>query len=349
MMPKAGSLGSLARESFDVSDLEVLDDMLLIQVECIGLNFADIFACQGLYSATPQGGFVPGLEFSGTVLKVGKSVTAHREGDRVMGVTRFGAFTTHLVCKAAFLRPLPAGWGFEEGSAFLCTALTAWYGLVKLGALAKDHTVLVHSAAGGVGLASLEIVAAHGARAIATIGSVSKAALLQDRMGLPAGSILVRAPTSSQFAAQLDKALASMPERVEGLDLVMDSIQGPYFQPAYDKLARGGRVVVFGAASMTPAGDKPNWLRLAWQWVRRPMVDPLEVIAANKGVLGFNLIWLWDKVEEIADMLEAMMLKVPWKKPFVGARYQMNQLPDAVRYLQSGQSVGKVIICVRQA
>ena len=157
MMPKAGSLGSLARESFDVSDLEVLDDMLLIQVECIGLNFADIFACQGLYSATPQGGFVPGLEFSGTVLKVGKSVTAHREGDRVMGVTRFGAFTTHLVCKAAFLRPLPAGWGFEEGAAFLCTALTAWYGLVKLGALAKDHTVLVHSAAGGVGLASSNV------------------------------------------------------------------------------------------------------------------------------------------------------------------------------------------------
>ena len=102
MMPKAGSLGSLARESFDVSDLEVHDDMLLIQIHCIGLNFADIFACQGLYSATPQGGFVPGLEFSGTVLKVGKSVTAHREGDRVMGVTRFGAFTTELSNRGLF-------------------------------------------------------------------------------------------------------------------------------------------------------------------------------------------------------------------------------------------------------
>ena len=103
-----------------------------------------------------------------------------------MGVTRFGAYTTHLACKADYVRPLPREWGacrltafplmfslyrasnpmagrpkytgYKEGAAFLCTALTAWYGLVKLGALDKDHTVLVHSAAGGVGLAALEIV-----------------------------------------------------------------------------------------------------------------------------------------------------------------------------------------------
>eukprot|EP00802_Teleaulax_amphioxeia_P020155 Tamp_20427.p1 GENE.Tamp_20427~~Tamp_20427.p1 ORF type:complete len:267 (-),score=39.78 Tamp_20427:7-807(-) len=265
-----------------------------------------------------------------------------------MGVTRFGGYTTHLLCDATYVRTLPAGWGFEEGASFLCTALTAWYGLVKLGALGgkKDETVLVHSAAGGVGLACLEIVAAHGGRAIATIGSPGKAAMLQERLGLPAQRILVRGATSGEFKDQIDTALNSMSPRPEGLDIVMDSIQGPYFQPAYDRLARGGRLVVFGAAAMTPAGDRPNWIKLAWQWLRRPMVDPLEIIAANKAVLGFNLIWLWDKTEEIGDMLRAMMRKVPWKKPLVGRTYKMEEMPEAMRFLQSGASVGKVVVRV---
>jgi NADPH:quinone reductase-like Zn-dependent oxidoreductase len=195
-------------------------------------------------------------------------------------------YATHVLCEATYVRALPDGWGFEEGASFLCTALTAWYGLVKLGALSQNQTVLVHSAAGGVGLSSLEIVAAHGARAIATIGSPAKAQMLQDRMNLPPHRILVRPPTAQEFARQLDTCLEAIHVQEEqsgdthrpaaapeGLDIVMDSVQGPYFQPAYDKLARGGRLVVFGAASMTPAGDRPNWLKLAWHWLRRPTVS----------------------------------------------------------------------------
>jgi len=78
-------------------------------------------------------------------------------------------------------------------------------------------------------------------------------------------------------------------------------------------------------------------------------VDPLEIIAANKAVLGFNLIWLWDKVDEIGGMLREMMAKVPWKKPLVGRTYGMENLPDAIRFLQSGMSVGKVVVVVRRA
>ena len=236
-------------------------------------------SCQGLYSATPPGKFVPGLEFSGTILEMGRAVAEvdgwkPAVGDKVMGVTRFGGYATHVLCEATYVRALPPGWGFQEGASFLCTALTAWYGLVKLGALSENQTVLVHSAAGGVGLASLEIVAAHGAQAIATIGSPAKAQMLRDRMDLEPHAILVRPSSSQEFRQQLDVCLEAMePPRV-GIDIVMDSIQGPYFQPAYDKLARGGRMVVFGAASMTPAGDRPNWLKLAWHWLRRPMVRP---------------------------------------------------------------------------
>ena len=193
--------------------------------------------------------------------------------DEVVG-GMYAGYATHVLCEATYVRPLPPGWGFDEGASFLCTALTAWYGLVKLGALSENDTVLVHSAAGGVGLASLEIVAAHGAHAIATIGSPAKAQMLRDRMNLEPQAILVRPSTAQEFSQQLDICLEAMNPQRAGIDIVMDSIQGPYFQPAYDKLARGGRIVVFGAASMTPTGDRPNWIKLAWHWLRRPMVRP---------------------------------------------------------------------------
>lgn len=75
------------------------------------------------------------------------------------------------------------------------------------------------------------------------------------------------------------------------LDLRVCSLQGPFFAPAFNRLARGGRHVVFGAAHMTPPGERPNWIRLVWQWLLRPSVDPLEIIAQNRSVMGFNLIW----------------------------------------------------------
>ncbi|EKX38138.1 hypothetical protein GUITHDRAFT_77483 [Guillardia theta CCMP2712] len=373
-MPKAGSLDQLRLEGFDESELQATEDLLKIevrssdvksrvtqssvQVKAIGLNFADIFACQGLYSATPTGSFVPGLEFSGIIVEVGADVKERdgwrpKAGERVMGVTRFGGYTTHLLTRSCFVRPIPSDWSYEEGAGFLCTSLTAWYGLVHLGGLKKDQHVLVHSAAGGVGLAALEIVLAHKAHPIATIGTASKASLLQARMR-GRRRILGIYVTQERFNLPSSKI-------IEGIAIVMDSVQGPYFQPCYDRLCRGGRIVVFGAASMTPPGDRPNWIRLAWQWLRRPTVDPLEIIAANKGVLGFNLIWMWDKVEEMSEMLKSMLAAVPWKvrgfdidlvasptcqRPLVGKTYKMEDAADALRFLQSGQNVGKVVLVV---
>jgi len=347
----AGSLDRLALEHGNHQDLEIKEGMVKVQVKAVGLNFADIFAVQGLYSATPQGKFTPGLEFSGIILNIGENVKPvdgwrPAVGDKVMGMTRFGGYTTHLVVNAAFLRPLPPTWSFDQGASFLCTALTAWYGLVTIGGLRKGHAVLLHSAAGGVGLVALEIIKAHNATAVCTIGSPEKASLLQERHGIPATAIVVRGASGAQFSAQLDTALQSLPNKQEGFDIVMDSVQGIYFQPAFDRLSRGGKHVVFGAAAMTPPGSSPNWLRLAWQWLWRPKVDPLEIIAANKGVIGFNLIWMWDKVEDMSEIFTAMMAQVQWQPPHVGRTFAFDDAPAAMRYLQSGSSVGKVVVVV---
>jgi len=106
-----------------------------VAVRAIGLNFADVFAIWGLYGATPEGAFTPGLEYAGHITAVGDGVTGVSVGDAVMGVTRFGAYTTALNIDERYVLPLPKGWTMAEGAAYLVQVLTAYYGLVNLGQL----------------------------------------------------------------------------------------------------------------------------------------------------------------------------------------------------------------------
>ena len=150
-----------------------------VAVGAIGLNFADLAACLGLYSATPQGAFVPGLEFAGTVEAVGEGATTVAPGNRVIGLTRFGAYATHINADARYLHPLPGGWSVADGAAFPVQAITAWYAISELGACKAGDAVLVQSAAGGVGLNALAILRAMGARVVAAVGHDSKVAFLR--------------------------------------------------------------------------------------------------------------------------------------------------------------------------
>jgi len=100
-------------------------DEVLIRVQAIGLNFADIFALQGLYSATPDGSFIPGLEFAGEVMETGKTVDRIKPGANVMGVTKFGAYADHVVINNDYVVELPEGWSHTDGAAFSVQACAA--------------------------------------------------------------------------------------------------------------------------------------------------------------------------------------------------------------------------------
>lgn len=333
---KAGSLDRLTLT--DAPSPEPAAGQARVRVQAVGLNFADIFACMGLYSATPSGAFTPGLEFAGTIDALGPGQTAWRVGDPVIGLTRFGAYATAVTVDTRYLTPLPAGWSPADGAAFPVQALTAWYAIDELGACRPGDAVLVHSAAGGVGLNALALLRARQARVVATIGHDGKRAVLEGQ-GLEPRQILVR--DRARFAAQLDEALAA--NGLDGFHLVLDAVAGPYFKPAYRRLRPGGRLVIYGSADLTPASDRPNWLRLGLQYLRRPMVDPLAMISHNKSVMGFNLIWLWEQVERLAPAYTILARDLP-TPPLIGRRFPFEQAPAALRYLQSGQSVGKVVL-----
>ena len=336
-MSRAGTLDRLRRETERLPPPP--PGHARVAVGAVGLNFADIAACLGLYSATPKGPFVPGLEFSGTVEAVGDGVTATAPGARAVGLTRFGGYTTHVNADVRYLRPLPNGWTFADGAALPVQAITAWYAICELGACRPGHAVLVQSAAGGVGLNALDILHGLGARVVATVGSASKVPFLMERAGLSRPQIIVRARRA--FGQQLDDAMRA--NGLDGFDLVLDAVAGPFFEPAYRRLRPAGRLVVYGAADLMPSGPRTNWLRLAARYLRRPRIDPVNMVSANRSVMGFNLIWLWDEAERLPEAYSAVAGYIT-RPPLIGRRFPFADAPAALRHLQSGASVGKIVL-----
>ena len=327
---KAGSLNNLKLVTEELREPNPAE--VTIEVKAIGLNFADIFAIWGLYAATPKGVFTPGLEYSGLIAKVGSEVKGLKEGDKIMGVTRFGAYASHLNIDHHYVVPLPEHWDFGEGAAFLVQVLTAYYGLINLGNLQKEQTVLIHSGGGGVGLMANRIAKKYDAFTIGTIGRPDKQALLKkegyDR-------VIVR---SKNFEQDLKEALGDRP-----LNLIMECIGGKILKIGYKYLAPMGRMVSYGSARYASVGNRPNYFKLLYYYLTRPKIDPQTMTTDNKSVMAFNLIFLFHHAELMHQILkEIQQLKIA--KPFVGHRFAFDQLKEAILLFQSGKTTGKVVI-----
>jgi NADPH:quinone reductase-like Zn-dependent oxidoreductase len=327
---KTGSLKNLKHELSEIPALQ--KGKVLVGVKCVGLNYADIFAIMGLYSATPKGAFIPGLEFSGEVLASDSKDFV--VGQKVMGVTRFGGYDTHIVADPDYLFPLPEGWSFEEGAAFPVQTFTAYYAVRTLGDLKNGQTVLIHSAAGGVGLQANRIAKKYNAYTIGVVGNESKLDLLR-REGFDKGII-----RSKNFKDELLQALDG-----RSLNLVLEATGGKYFYDSYAVMAPMGRLVAYGSAQFTPSGPRPNYINLIFRYLFRPRVDPLTMIKSNKSVMAFNLIWIYEQKEMMKEMLhDVEKLKLP--PPLVGHRFNFSQMSEALTLFQSGKTTGKIVLNV---
>ena len=323
-----------------IDNLKLLSDELpdpasnevTIEIKSIGLNFADVFAIWGLYGATPKGAFIPGLEYAGIVHKVGANVSNVQVGDRIMGITRFGAYASHLNIDSHYVMPIPNGCTFQEGAAYLVQVLTAYYGLHHLGNLQEKNTVLIHSAAGGVGIWANRIAKQKNAFTIGSIGSAHKEAFLK-KEGYD--QVIVR---GNDFAQKLKSALGE-----RELSIVMECIGGKILEAGYEALSPMGRMVVYGSARFASPSNRPNYLKIFWQYITRPKIDPQQMIQNNRGLLGFNLIWLYEKVELMQEILEELQ-KLDLGKAHVGHEFTFDKLPDAIREFQAGKTIGKVVV-----
>ncbi|MCC9136965.1 alcohol dehydrogenase catalytic domain-containing protein [Pontibacter silvestris] len=330
-MPKAGSIKNLQLQTEALEPPKA--DEVCVKVKAIGLNFADVFAMQGLYSATPSGSFIPGLEFSGEVIAVGADVAEWKVGDSVMGATKFGGYVSHINSHHRYIIPLPDGWSFEEGAGFLVQGLTAFYALTELGNLQQGMTVLIHSAAGGVGILANRICKKYGAYTIGTVGRANKVDFLREEEAYDA--VILRADS---FYDKLKNTLGDRPLR-----LIMECIGGKILMQGWKAMAPMGRMVVYGNASFSSHGDKPNYPRLLWKYFKRPKIDPLRLPTQNKSLMGFNLIYLYEQTDMMHQMLQKLQA-LQLKPQHIGQVYNFAEMHEAIRQFQQGKTVGKVVV-----
>lgn len=333
---KVGSLNNLRLVEEELPP--PAENEVCIEVKAIGLNFADVFTILGLYSAAPERDFIPGLEFSGIVVDKGTNVSDVEVNDRMMGTVRFGAYTTHLNIDHRYVMKVPDGWSFEDGASFIVQALTAYYALVRLGDLAKtqdfasQQIVLIHSAAGGVGTYANRIAKKFLAYTIGTIGNPSKINRLKSE-GFD--DIIVR---NRNFKAELKKHLDG-----KKLDLVLDAIGGKVQKDSFDFLNTTGRLVAYGLSEFASPGARPNHLKLAFKFITMPRYHTLTLIESNKSIMGFNLIWLYDRVDALKKMLDEIQ-SLHLDKPYLGKVFSFEKLKDAIRVFQSGGTTGKIVV-----
>ena len=266
------------------------------------------------------------MEFSGVIINKGENVSEFSIGDRVYGATKFGGYASHINVDQSYVLKLRDDWTFEEGASSIVQSLTAYYALVVLGEINPNKTVLIHSAAGGVGLMGIRIAKKYSAFTIGTIGNNSKKELAESE---GYDRIIVR---DKNLKGKIIEALNG-----RSLDIVLDTVGSSVFKTSFNLLSHTGRIIVYGAGAYSTGNSTTNLFKLAYKYLTRPKVDPLRMIEQNRAVMAFNLIWIYDRVEFLRKLLDEV-IKLNLPKPIINHTYSFNDLPKAVRALKSRES-----------
>jgi NADPH:quinone reductase-like Zn-dependent oxidoreductase len=317
------------------------DHEVLVEVSAAGVNFADIFIRLGLYKSAKE--FVgwpitPGFEFSGRVLESGGGVTDLAEGASVFGVTRFGAYATHICVprKQVFLIPEDSNFTSDQWAAFPAVFLTAYHGLFQNFVLRPGMKILVHSAAGGVGGALLQLGKIADCRMTGVVGLTHKVNTAFD-----CGAEQVIDKSKEDLWA---KAREICPD---GYDAIFDANGPATLKQSYNHLAPAGKLVAYGFHSMlSTSGGVANYLKLLWQYLRVPRWSPLNMTQENKSLIAFNLSFLFHRMDLLEESMQDLVKWVEERKikaPEI-QRFPFERVADAHRTLESGTTVGKLIL-----
>ncbi len=302
---------------------------VVIDVRACGVNFPDSLIIEDRYQFKPPRPFSPGGEVAGLVESVGEGVTTVKPGDRVIGSSGWGGMAEKIAVDAHRCIPMPDAMPFDEASAFVLTYGTSWHALKERGALKAGETCLILGAAGGVGVAAIELAKAVGARVVAAVSTEEKAEFCRAH-GADAAVVYPAGP----FDKEGRKALAELFKGAcgqEGAHVVYDAVGGDYAEAALRAIAWEGRFLVVGF----PAGIPSIPLNLAllkgcqivgvfWgAWAAR---DPKAFAASIKELMGF---YAAGKV-----------------RPVVSKTYPLEQAAQAIRDLAERRAQGKIVVTI---
>lgn len=306
-----------------------------IRVRAAGLNFAEVMARQGLYPDAPKPPCVVGYEVAGVVDAVGPGVERPTVGARVFALVRFGGHADAVCATAASVLEIPEGVGFEEAAALPVNYATAWLILFRTASVRPGERVLVHMAAGGVGIAALQLLRTIPGTVVFGTASASKHDAIR-REGC-AHPIDYR---TRDYAEEVRTLTGG-----EGVDVVLDPLGGRDWRKGYELLRAGGRIVAYGFANAA-GGGRRSWLRLAAQGIRIPRFNPLRLMNENRAVAGFNLGHLWKRPDLVRGAMDALVAL--WRggkiKPHVDSTFPLERAADAHRRIEERKNVGKVVL-----
>lgn len=293
---------------------------VLVRLRAASVNFPDLLMTKGLYQFRPELPFVPGLEGAGVVEAVGSEVTGFSVGERVLAHNKTGCFAEQILLPDTAVRRIPGGLDFAQAAAFQAAAVTAYVALVRRGNLAAGETLLVHGASGGVGMATVQLGRHLGARVIATGTSDEKLAVVREQ-----GAHEV-----------IDLRRENMRERVKeltggaGADVIFDPVGGDVFDESLRCIAWDGRLLVIGFASGRIPSVSANI----------PLIKGFSVVGVRAGEYGRrNPARGAENLRAIDVLAEQGVFR-----PYIGARFPLENALDALRLIAERKVVGKAVI-----
>ena len=290
-----------------------------IDVRAAGVNFADTMARVGLYPDAPELPAVVGYEVAGTRADT---------GERVMAGTHFGGYASRVVVGEDDVVPLPERLSFEQGAAIPVNYATAWAGLVRYGGLQAGERVLLHAAAGGVGIAATQIAKRWGAEVYGTASAAKHDAI-----------------RAQGVDHAVDYRRRGWQRGLPKFDLIMDAVGGRSFRTSYELLNPGGRLIAFGAAAVM-CGEKRNLAAAARAAVRMPRFNLVRQMGASKAVIGLNMLRLWEHAGTLRPWIDPLveLMEDGTIQPVVAEAVPFDRAPEAHRILAERRNVGKVVL-----
>lgn len=316
-------------------DPQAGEGQVRIAVKAAGINFSDLLARVGMYPDAPKPPCVIGYELAGDVESVGAGVESVKPGDRVISGSRFGGQAELVVANEGDVIPLPDGWSYEKGAALPVVYTTAYAGLIRYGNVLPSERVLVHSAAGGVGIAATQIGKHLGAELFGTASP-------QKHDAIRAQGIDHAIDYRSQDVA---KEIRRITGEKQPLDLVMDALGGNSFRKSFGLLRAGGRLVAFGI-SEGGGGDRREIGKALKMLATTPIFPALQLMNSSKAVIGLNMLTIWDAKGSLDEFIQPLiqLMDDGVVDPVVSEAFPIEQAADAHRYMSERKNVGKVVL-----
>lgn len=327
-----------AAKAFEIknTDIPVPDKReVCIKVECFGLNFADVLARQGLYPDAPPLPSLIGYDVAGYIHAIGSEITEFTVGQRVTALTRFGGYAEYATTMVEGVAVIPDILDFPTATALATQACTAYFCTDESVKLHKNDRVLIQAAAGGVGSIMVQIAKSKGCIVYGTASSKKQDFLRELGVDYPIDY------TKESFSDKIKENLGDYP----GIDVVFDSIGGKSFKQAYKLLSPGGRLVFIGAASQLKNG-KANIVNTIGMAAGFGIYSPIQLVMSSKALIGVNMLRIADNRPNVFQSVLTDVVAL-WDegviKPHVGKVFPAEEISEAHKFLESRQSMGKVV------